>query len=269
LKTQPEKERKKLHIEKGLRLQIYAWGIIVGIVLLIGTGGTFAWYTLQEREADTETANVVKPYYLTLLNPSETDMVQLSIGSLQQGKAKQIVFCVSNKGNTQINTDNSPFEYALELIHTDNLVLNYEIYPLESAESDESGVIVAEDMVTDNEGNTTITTTYWKKSGSALTGTDVSATRHEQLALTDTQDIINRGTYISYGKVEPDGNDVVAIDNNLVLDPGDEEYASAYFVMEISWNIVSGFEKYEKETDLIYILATAIQPEPEIQTESP
>lgn len=259
----PQPDNNKIFIGENLRLQIYGWSIIVGITMLIGM--TFAWYTLREREAETVNAAVMKPYYLTLRNASETDALQLAVGSLPSGKTRQIVFCVSNKGETQVNTAASAFEYALELIHTDNLPLDYMIYPLVSVEEGQSNIIVAEDVLTDVSGNTATETTYWQKSGSALAGTDVSAVRQAEVGLAGTE--INRGTYISYGKKEADVSGNGAVDNGLILEPGTQGDASQYFLLEISWAITTGVEKYDKETDMIYLLATAVQPEPETAAE--
>lgn len=278
MKLQHAKIKLKLHMEKLLRDKVMFTAVLVGAVTILCMGITVAWYTHRSREADTVSAGVMKPYYLSLRNPSDTDTLQLSVGSLLQGKTKQIVFCVSSQEEAQVNGDTSSFEYALELIHTDNLALNYEIYPLEKAESGESGIIVAEDIITADGETTTIETTYWKKTASngvatPLQGTDVSEERWEQTGLSDAAEldpdaaekgIINRGTYISYGKTEEEGEE--AVDNGLALDPGEGTYAAQYFVLEISWNIVSGFEKYDKETDMIYIVAKAVQPEPEKNT---
>lgn len=278
MKSQPDKKERQLHIGKSLRLQVYAWCLVVGVVMLVG--GTFAWYTLREREAETHTATVMKPYYLSLRNPNETDVLQLSVGSLLQGNTKQIVFCVSGEEAEQINKDTTAFEYELELVHTDNLALKYEIYSLDKLEESEAenaeNVITTEHEETLEDGTVETQLLYWQKSfGSALVGTDVSAERWKQAELvaedsaTDaeadaaTEGIVNRGTYISYGKREASQENSVAVDNGLKLEPGEDAYASQYFVLEISWDIVSGFEKYDKETDMIYLLAKAVQPEPE------
>ncbi len=249
-------------ISKGLRMQIYAWSALVGVLLMIGI--TFAWYSQQKREAETEIGTVMKPYYLTLLNPSESAALQLSVGSILQGQTKQIVFCVSSEDDSQTNRNPSIFTYDLELVHTDNLALKYEIYPLEKKDetvAGEDNIIVAEDIVTED-GATVTKTTYWKKSGEALSGKNVSEERWKQVGLVEADvsegeasggdtsggDIINRGTYISYKEA---GNT--------------ENGSTQYFVLEMEWNITTGFEKYEKETDMIYLLAKAVQPEPVVQ----
>lgn len=235
LNSQPEK-KEKFNIFKGLRLSSYTWAVLVGVMLLVGV--TFAWYTLQKREAETKAPNVMKPYYLSLSNPDETSTLQLSVGSLLHGSTKQIVFCVNTKEAEQINKDTTTFAYDLELVHTDNLPLNYEIYKLEKLEDTE---------------------------GTLLEGTDVSALRHAQVGLiasaeaeSTAQSIINKGTYISYGKTE-------SIDNGLELTVGGTggAYTSQYFVLEISWKSISDYSKYDKETDMIYLLAKILQPEPE------
>lgn len=275
MSSQPDTNIKKLNIFKGLRLPSYICCTFVGVLLLVGF--TFAWYTLQKREAETKAPNVMKPYYLNLSNPSETSALQLSVGSILHGSTKQIVFCVNTEEAEQINKDTTTFAYDLELVHTDNLPLNYKIYELsklENAEDAESNIIIAEDILIEGAENTTVETTYWEKKTSqdgtvsALKGTDVSAVRHAQVGLIASADqestagaIINKGTYISYGKTE-------TIDNGLELTVGgiDGAYTSQYFVLEISWKELNGnddYSNYDKETDMIYLLAKILQPEPE------
>lgn len=273
MRPQPDRKKRKFHIGKGLRLQIYAWCTVVGVVMFLGAGGTYAWYSLQEREAETKAPNVMKPYHLNLSNPSETDTLQLSVGSLLQGKTKQIIFCVNTEEEPQINKDETTFDYTLELVHTDNLVLKYKLYELDSvAEQDKDSlesagteVLIAEDTVTEN-AITTVNTTYWTKKlkdGVAvpLEGTEVSALRHEQVGLTGAdadssteadENIINRGTYISFGTIMNSGSSV----------------HSQYFVLEISWDdLPQGFDynNYNKETEMIYIVVKAVQPEPTVR----
>lgn len=240
MNSQPENNIGKLDIVKRLRLSSYAWTILVGATLLVGF--TFAWYTLQKREAVTESNNVMKPYYLNLSNPDETSALQLSIGSLLHGTTKQIVFCVNTDEEQQINTDTTTFAYDLELIHTDNLPLEYNIYKISTLEDDELDEPLE-----------------WK---------DVSAERHAQVGLIASADqestaenIINRGTYMSYGKTD-------TIDNGLELTVGgtDGAYTSQYFVLEIKWQDLDAndsYSNYDKETDMIYLLAKILQPEPE------
>ena len=294
MRPMPVKRKKKFHMGKGRRLQLMAWSLVVGMVTLLGGGATYAWYTLKEREAETKTATVMKPYYLELRNPNESDVLQLSIGSLLQGKTKQIVFCVSSEEAEQINQDTTVFDYALELIHTDNLALNYEIYPLQKVDvspgDNTEDLIITEHEVTTNEGTKETAVIYWQKTAGELIGTDVSAERWEQVGLLEessqsdsneedgtsaddgtgedaetdadiaTQSIINRGTYISY-EVQMDENGNLIVDNNLELTAG--AYSAQYFVLEIEWKENIQYSDYVKETDMIYLLAKKLQPEPE------
>lgn len=233
-------------------MQVLAWCMVVGCLMLFGV--SFAWFTQVERTAESKTTDVMAPYYLTLLNPSETATLQLSVGSLMPGRTKQILFCVSNQNNEEnemINMGGADFDYSMELIHTDNLALNYTLYELEETTED-SADIIGEDVVTENEEITT-KYTYWKI-GTQFNGNDVSEERHAEVGLTGEE--INSGTYISYAK-----ND----NNDFHLSDDGSGYDSQYFLMEIEWqaDAVSNFEKYDKETDMIYILVKALLPKPE------
>lgn len=259
MERQTINSKKKKLIGKGLQMQILVWGMLV-IILMIA-GGTFAWYSIKERQAESKPAEVMKPYYLVLLNPSETDVLQLSVGSLMPGRTKQVVFCVSNKENEEIMMGGSNFDYSMELIHTDNLALNYSIYELERTEETGEGSILVEDKVIVEGSEQTIVTKWKKKSETALSSVNVSTERHSQVGLTGAE--INRGTYLSY---ESD-----AEGKQLHLTSGESGYDSRFFLLEIAWdeNEITNFEKYEKETDMIYILVKALQPKPEKKVEAP
>lgn len=244
-------------IKKGLRTPVLVWCIMVGALMLFGI--SFAWFTKVERTADSKTVGVMEPYYLTLLNPSETDVLQLSIGNLMPGRTKQVLFCVSNKSNEEndaMNMGGADFDYSMELVHTENLALNYTLYELEKVapEDVDGDEIVAED-ITITDGETTTTLTYWSKGQAFDTEnedwTDVSEERHREVELTGTE--INRGTYISYAS------------DDFHLKDDESGYDSQYFLLEIEWqeDAVSNFEKYDKETDMIYVLVKALLPKPE------
>ena len=275
---EPTKRNKK-RIIKRKHYHVLIWSAIVAI--LIVSTSTFAWYTVKKREADSAPAEVMKPYYLTLLNPSETDLLQLSVGNLFPGETKQVVFCVSNRdneSNSAMEMGVSEFDYSIEMIYTENLALIYNIYELEKAEgvtegNVPDGIIIALDTLAGTGEDSTSEITYWNKIVSAssidgkpaaLKGTDVSSTRHSQVGITGTE--INAGKYISYAKTDKGGESgTESIDNNLHLSPVENGYDAQYFVLEIEWQdgAASNFEKYEKETDMIYLLVEAIQPKPE------
>ena len=252
MKRKPGIKKIKKWIENGFRMPVFVWCMIVGGLMLFGV--SFAWFTRVDRSAESKTTSVMAPYYLTLLNPSETDVLQLSIGNLMPGKTKQIIFCVSNKNNEEndmINMGGADFDYSMELIHTDNLALDYTLYELKEAQEGNAD-ITAEDMViVDGVQQTQLS--YWDI-GTEFMGTDVSMQRHAQLGLTG--DEINSGTYITYAK--NDNNDFHLSDNG-------SGYDSQYFLMELEWqaDAVSNFEQYDKETDMIYVLVKAVLPKPE------
>lgn len=245
MRHRPNKKRKNF-IKKSFRMPILAWCMAVGVLMLFGI--SFAWFTKVERTADSKTTSVMAPYYLTLLNPSETAVLELSIGNLMPGRTKQILFCVSNKDNEldeMMNMGGADFDYSMELIHTDNLALDYTLYELEKATEGDAD-IVAEDAV---EGEPT----YWDI-GTKFSWTDVSTQRYKQLGLTG--DELNSGTYMSYEK-----ND----NNDFHLSDDGSGYDSQYFLLEIEWqeDAVNNFENYDKETDMIYVLVKALLPKPE------
>ncbi len=257
-----KKHGRKKQMKSFVRVQIIGICMIAGILMLVG--GTFAWFNIFDREAESKPAEVMKPYTLVLQNSSESAALQLSVGSLMPGQTKQILFCVSNKENEDIvNMGGSDFEYSMELIYTENLALEYKIYEVVEVADNGDGVIVAADTVI-VDGEEQVQTTYWKKklALSPLVGADVSARRHEALGLAGTE--INSGKYISYAK-----DDIGGFDNNLHLTSDGNGYAAQHFVLEIEWDneAASNFNKYEKETDMIYILVKAIQPKPELVTE--
>lgn len=257
MRRRPTKQKSKKKISNYFRTPVFAWCIFVGCLMLFGV--SFAWFTMVERVAESKPTSVMQPYYLTLLNPSETSALQLSVGSLMPGKTKQILFCVSNKSNEEnelINMGGADFDYSLELIHTDNLALDYSLYALNATTEEEAteSTLVAEDTVV-IDGETTTMLTYWNI-GQQFTGEDVSATRHEEIGLTGTE--INRGTYISYASTD-----------FHLKDDTQSGYDTQYFLLEIEWQseATSNFEKYDKETDMIYLLVKALLPEPETQKE--
>jgi len=257
VRKRPKKQKSEKKISNYFRTPVFAWCIFVGCLMLFGV--SLAWFSMVERVAESKPTSVMQPYYLTLLNPSETSALQLSVGSLMPGKTKQILFCVSNKSNEEnelINMGGADFDYSLELIHTDNLALDYTLYPLEATTQEDANenTLVAED-VTIVDGEETTILTYWNK-GDKFSGVDVSATRHEEIGLTGEE--MNSGTYISY-----------ASEDFHLKDDAQSGYDTQYFLLEIEWQseVTSNFEKYDKETDMIYLLVKALLPKPETQRE--
>ena len=167
------------------------------------------------------------------------------------------------------------FNYAIEMIHTENLALEYSIYELSSTNAPGEGVITALDTYLVDDGNGASVeetqTTYWVKSqAAALSGDVVSDARHEQVGFTDASGNllakenlpVNAGKYTAYTK--DSAGELLKLEAGEDAE-GNPQFDSQYFLLEIDWEegADAKFENYEKETDMIYLLVEAIQPEPE------
>lgn len=218
--------------------------LVAAVLLLIGS--TFAWYTVSKQEAKSKAVQVAEPYQLTLRDAGDQVLMQIPLGNLFLGKTKQVVYSVSGKDAE--GTVKSAFDYAMELIYTENLPLKYQIFQLSATteeHKDEPGVIAA--YYTD-EQTSQREIRYFTKLLPALTGRDLSAQRRTEAGVTDV--IINRGVYTEYTKD--------ASDNNLHLGITDAD-CMQYFVLEIEWEDVTvNISKYEKETDMIYLVAKSL-----------
>lgn len=234
------------------------------IQLLAVFGGSYAWYLREDaKRAQTEGAQVMAPYNLYLMNPNAADTLQFAVGNLHPGEMKQTVICVSNKrpddytGEESSMTElvkDSEFSYDLMLVHTDNLAVDYTVYPLERNEIDPAApgsgapadAIVMED---DTKGSC-----YWTKKGnSPLDGSDISEEMRAGIFKeTDTDSIINAGTY---WRSEDD-------DMQLVYKADEGKYDYDYYLIEIAWQDIDNFDDYKKETDLVYVVVNAKQPRP-------
>ena len=225
-------------------------------MLLAAMGGTFAWYLREDaKRARTEAATVMAPYNLYLLNPNARDTLQFSVGNLHPGETKQTVICVSNKrpnnytGDESAMTElakDSEFGYDLMLIHTDNLAVNYNIYPLQRYDIEGSapaGSIVMDD---DTKG-----LYYWQKTGRMLPGDDITGDMRGR-AQTNGSGIVNAGTYW------------LSADDSMQLAyrASTNSYEYDYYLIEVTWKNITNFDVYKKETDMVYVVVNAKQPRP-------
>ena len=89
----------------------------------------------------------------------------------------------------------------------------------------------------------------------------MSDTRRTQAGLTGTMPV-NAGKYTSYS--ETSNSQALRLEAGVNLD-GTPTFDSQYFLLEIDWSdgAAAEFEKYEKETDMIYLLVEALQPKPQ------
>ena len=194
-----------------------------------------------------------------------------------------MVICVSNQkpeDSDEIAIDiakESDFKYDLEFIYTKNLALDYKVYELSRTEiPDNDEEKIPEDsimiegvddfywnkkMVTiDSQEKGTVKSLEWK---------DVSKARW-QAVFNDMEEeavkkIQNKGQYLLF---QQDTND---IDLHLAYTYDTEskkpQYEYDYYLIEMSWKVNANFSDNAKETDLLYVVVNAKQPEPTTKTE--
>ena len=255
-----------------------AWLVACLALVMVMLAGTLAWYVLNAiREIDSKDTEVMTPYLLYLLNPTDEKSLALTVGNLHPGETKQAVICVSSQKPEDIGimtiSKDSKFSYELELAYTENLAVDYNVYELKLVEAEagdgttSDGLILVQDENGEN-------TKYYQKAGNeklANANVDVNAKRQEEMYggdETSRQSIVNLGQYDLY---QTDAarkvltlNTKVSVDNNNQV-----EYDKDYYLIEIKWKEKDGngdslqFDDYRKETDLVYVIVKAMQPEPE------
>ena len=171
----------------------------------------------------------------------------------------------------------------MELIYTSNIPVNYDIYELEvldestidtdNLSDDILAVSGKEPLKKDESGNplpqNDITMYFSKMSEIDENGDkiyydkmsfeDVTESRLRTVfGNVDLTDTVNKGTYELYR--------TNAADEDLSLVYNSEGYDYDYYLSEISWKDENiAFDNYTKETDLIYVVVNAKQPEPQEQ----
>ena len=240
-------KQKKWRIKKRIRMQILAISVLV---LLFAVVASFAWYTFRAREAWSQERQVMEPYCLYLRDEQDKESAKLSVDNLTSGEIKEIPFCVSNAPNSDIVMGGGNFDFQLELIYTENLPLTYKIYELEQVDMSKDSVFEDESAIR-----------------KPVSGTEITETRRKEAFLDeDVTDVVNKGRYWLFEK-EGAASGVDEADlNNLHLSTGTDENGTTYttrcFILEIGFPKVDNFQQYNKETDVIYLTATAKQPRP-------
>lgn len=103
------------HKQNRLRWALLLSGILVTASALAAVMGTAAWLTSQR-----SLSTLTKIDFVTLTLEGQTeDSVPVNLGALTIGEAKEMPFRIVTKKNAQ---------YQLQLAHTTNLPLTYEIY---------------------------------------------------------------------------------------------------------------------------------------------
>lgn len=246
---------------------------VMVIMMLIIIGLTYSWYLFtDDNQGDRKDVDIMTPYFLYLLNPDDTYSLKFAVGNIHPGETKKIVICVSNKkpvdeteGSIDIARE-SKFNYDLEFIHTENLPVNYDIYELQKYDLPENATVDDNWILVDG-----ISNYYWIKMQGQLNenGTakplevtkDLTGERLQNVFGTETPEgVINKGKYLLYkydGQAEP---------QPMGLEYRDGKYEFDYYLVEISWKEGIVFNDYTKETDLVYVVVNAKQPEPREQT---
>lgn len=238
-------------------------------------GGTLAWYTREEgKRAQTDGATVMAPYNLYLLNPDAESTLQFAVGNLHPGETKQTVICVSNmrpKDYTGDESDmselakESEFGYDLMLVHTENLAVNYKIYPLTKNDIVPGKALPDGAIVIDDDTNPEVKNYYWTKDQNETLKSDDTLKFTKEMrerAGTDQEGIVNAGTYW----LSSDENDMKLA--YTIDETGIGHYEFDYYLIEIDWQDIKDFDSYRKETDMVYVVVNAKQPRPILIEES-
>lgn len=250
-------------------------------------GGTLAWYKREDaKRARTGGATVMAPYNLYLLNPNAEDSLQFAVGNLHPGETKQTVICVSNQRPKDYTGDesdmaelakDSEFGYDLMLVHTENLAVNYTLYPLKRKNIGDKE-LEEDDIVMDDD---TKDRYYWNKNWDSngkpiiLFDEDFTDTMREKVGIVKEnyggELPVNSGVYQLYSDGF-EGNDMrlgYKVDEDE--DEDEDAYAYDYYLIEIKWNDdMRDFDEYRKETDMVYVVVNAKQPRPTmIESEMP
>lgn len=233
--------------------------IIALVLVLAAAGGTFAWYIREDRkQAQTETAEVMAPYNLYLMNPNAADSLQFAVGNLHPGEVKRTVICVSNKvpadypdGDYMSElVKDSEFNYELQLVHTENLAVDYLVYSLTRHDMPSDEALLPAEAIRMEDA--TYDLYYWMKADAPISAQDNTDKMLEEVfgETADTTDIVNAGRYSFFD------------DEDMKLAYKDNTYEYDYYLIEVKWQNITDFDAYKKETDLVYVIVNAKQPRP-------
>lgn len=239
---------------------------------------SFAWYYyVSHRNLLSEEREVMVPYYLYLLDETQSQYFQLQVVNMHPDEKKQVVVCVSNKDKDKSELSysvgrESEFNYELEFAYTQNVPLDYTVYELKPVSLDQNGNVSAEDQRKDlvymDSG------TVWEKVPNGigeikpleLAQEDSSQeTADNNMEMYGNTDVVNKGQYDIYKK-DAGGN---LLQLKTTLNGEQSEYEYDYYLIEITWKPeIKTFSQYLKETDLVYVIVKAVQPRPEVSDSS-
>lgn len=239
--------------------------LVMAVMVLFLVAGSLAWYLFHKGSEGEQETEVMTPYFLYLKNAQDDNSLEFAVGNLHPGETKRVVICVTNKrpdneqdNNTVEIARESEFFYDLEIAHTENLAVDYNIYELEKQDGN-IGNTPSDAVFLDGVSNA-----WWEKKGGVLSDyTDVSAERHsdsEVFGTTDVSDIWNAGKYLLYQK--DSGREPLQLAYQYNNNIGKYEYEYDYYLIEIEWKKGITFADYSKETDMVYVVVNAKQVEP-------
>lgn len=235
--------------------------LIVMFCVLLFALTSYAWYHFKaDKEVDSELADVMAPYYLYLID-DEGASLSLTIGSLHPGETKNVIIGVSNKpaGDNDAGYlvgKDSEFAYQMVLAYTQNLPITYNVYELRETEEASK-----EFSVEDPETGDII---HLKKIPVAKAETESAAlteANNQEMYGDGADSVVN---YVQYDMYSADGDNVPLVLKTEVKDVT-TSYELDYYLVEMNWADGIEFQDFIKETDLIYVIVDAVQPEPEVE----
>ena len=235
---------------------------------------SFAWYYFKvDKEVDSKQADVMAPYYLYLLD-GEGNNLSLSIGSLHPGETKQVIIGVSNKpaGELESTVDyligkNSKFDYKLALAYTQNLPITYTVYELKETDDTTDGTLPVFKVTDSLKGQISLEKYPMNRDDAGSESlTEANNTEMYKSEIAEdklVEDVVN---YVQYDLYLND-SESTSLCLATTVSGENTSYEIDYYMIEIEWKMGITFQDFIKETDLVYVIVDAVQPEPEESVE--
>lgn len=214
-------------------------GIILSVIIAVAltTAITvYAWFSLN-REISTVTP-VDTPTMLVLGSGNKEDISRFSLGDIDvetDEKSKDYVFCVYSESNP---------DYKIGIAHTTNIDFKYSIYNATLSE-DNTGLL------------------YIKQDGKSQFYTKGNIVNINWLNEQNSYQAAQSGDYYNYtyGGSEKVQSDAVPIYGKVLEsvihhDDRDKGFCD-YYILHVDWTDVADKIRNNKETDIIYIIATS------------
>lgn len=263
------KRKKQLNRKQLLILVIM---LCVMLLMLI----SFAWFYFKvDKEVGSESADVMAPYYLYLLD-GEGDNLSLSIGSLHPGETKQVIIGVSNKPAGELGTTvdylvgkNSQFDYKLALAYTQNLPVIYTVYELKEQDDTDTTEGTTQTFKVKDPVKGEISLQKGSMTKDDVGSKNLTEANNKEMYSTETAEDESVDEVVNYVQYDLYPNDSANTPLCLAttVSEGKTSYEMDYYLIEIEWKEDITFQNFIKETDLVYVIVDAVQPKPEEDTE--